>query len=249
MIQRAKAFQVVTKMSTVAGKRLPPSHMISKVRGLTFHLPLPLQETLKHLPTPDQPIPEHGELYILLRSIPTAKNVVWQDLVDINKVYKALLKLQEINPQYHNIQLPVDASSLNLHLAISEHVSTDADASSEVGTDEHEPVTEDCDKNDDENDDKGGDKDPMVRKIEKEEEADMYKNYTIQALHAPRENEKGTDLYQLLCITESTMDNQCKQLDVLCFPDLFPFSIDGLHHTRDVKLDPSDYVKTIIPRS
>ena len=92
------------------------------------------------MPTPDQPIPEHGELYILLRSIPTAKNFVWQDLVDINKVYKALLKLQEINPLYHNIQLPVDASSLNLHLAISEHViSTDADASSEVGTDEDKP--------------------------------------------------------------------------------------------------------------
>ena len=119
-------------------------------------------------------------------------------MVDINKVYKALLKLQEINSLYHNIQLPVDASSLNLHLAISEHViSTDADASSEVGTDEDKPVIEDCDKKDDKNDDKGGDKDPMGRKIEKEEEADLYKNYTIQALHAPRQNEKATDLYEL----------------------------------------------------
>ena len=33
---------------------------------------------------------------------------------------------------------------------------------------------------------------------------------------------------------------------MLCFPDLFPFSIGGLHHARDMKLDPSDYVKTII---
>ena len=31
LIQRAKAFQVVTKMQTVAGKRLPPSHKVSKV--------------------------------------------------------------------------------------------------------------------------------------------------------------------------------------------------------------------------
>ena len=67
LIQRAKAFQVVTKMKMVAGKRLPPSHMVSKVRGSTFHLPLPLQETLKRLPTPDQPIPEHGELYTLFK--------------------------------------------------------------------------------------------------------------------------------------------------------------------------------------
>ena len=47
----------------------------------------------------------------------------------------------------------------------------------------------------------------MVRKIEKEEEADLYKNYTIQGLHAPRQNEKATDLYQLLRITEPAMDN------------------------------------------
>ena len=72
LIQCAKAFQVVMKMHTVAGKRFPPSHMINKVRGSTFHLPLPLQETLKRLPRPDQPVPEHGELYILLRSIKTS---------------------------------------------------------------------------------------------------------------------------------------------------------------------------------
>ena len=71
--QRAKAFKVVTKMKTVAGKRLPPSQMVNKIQGSTFHLPLPLQETLKRLPAPEQPIPEHGELHILLRNIPTVK--------------------------------------------------------------------------------------------------------------------------------------------------------------------------------
>ena len=237
-IQRGKAFQVVTKMKTVAGKRLPPSHMINKVRGSTFHLPLPLQETLKRLPTPDQAIPEHGELYVLLRSIPTAKNVVWQDLVDIHKIYKTLWKLKEINPLYHEIRLPVDASELDLHLAITEHVSTESAGSPEVSADEDKPsvyddVTED-------------DKDPMVRKVEKEEGVELYKNFTTQALHAPRQNEKATDLYQLLQITEPAMDNWCKQLDILCFPDIFPFGIGGLHHSREVPLEPSDYVKTII---
>ena len=73
LIQRAKAFQVVTKMQTVAGKRLPPSQKVSKVKGSTFHLPLPLNETLKRLPSAEEPLPSNGELYILLRSIPTAK--------------------------------------------------------------------------------------------------------------------------------------------------------------------------------
>ena len=71
LIQRAKAFQVVTKMQTVAGKRLPPSHKVSKIRGSTFQLPLPFNETLKRLPSAKEPLPSNGELYILLRSIPT----------------------------------------------------------------------------------------------------------------------------------------------------------------------------------
>ena len=69
-------------MNPVGGKKLPPSHLINKVHGSTFHLPLPLQETLKRLPSPTQPILDHGELFVLLRSIPTTKKVVWQNIVD-----------------------------------------------------------------------------------------------------------------------------------------------------------------------
>ena len=66
LIQRANAFQVVVKMQTVAGKRLLPSHKVSKVKGSTFHLPLPLNETLKRLPSLEEPLSFNGELYILL---------------------------------------------------------------------------------------------------------------------------------------------------------------------------------------
>ena len=75
LIQRSKVFQCVTKMQTVGGKRLPGSHRVSKVHGSTFHLPLPLEQTLQRLPTPRDPIPGHTELYILLRSIPTKKTL------------------------------------------------------------------------------------------------------------------------------------------------------------------------------
>ena len=82
-------------MQTVAGKCLPPSHKVSKVKGSTFHLPLPLNETLKRLPSPEEALPLSGELYILLQSIPTEKKVIWQNLVDINKVYSVLSKLSD----------------------------------------------------------------------------------------------------------------------------------------------------------
>ena len=42
----------------------------------------------------------HGELHILLQSIPTG---IWQDLVSVNKVYDALAKLKAINPLYAQV--------------------------------------------------------------------------------------------------------------------------------------------------
>ena len=154
-----------------------------------------MQETLKRLPTPDQPMPDQGELYILLRSIPTAKNVVWQDLVDINRIYKALFKLKDINPLYAEIQLSADVSKLELNMAASEHVSAETD------TDEDKDDEDRPGDNSDEDE-----RDPMVRKVGKDEEAELYKHYTIQTLHAPRQNEKATELYQMLRITEPTID-------------------------------------------
>jgi len=44
LVQRAKAFQTVVKMGTVINKKLPERQMIQKVKGRTFHLPLPLQK-------------------------------------------------------------------------------------------------------------------------------------------------------------------------------------------------------------
>jgi len=72
------------------------------------------------------------------------------------------------------------------------------------------------------------DREAMVKKIEEEESA-LYQNYSIQALHAPRDNKKATNLYQMLCINEPTLDSCCKMLDVLCFPDLYP---NGYGHKR-----------------
>ena len=229
LIQCAKAFQVVLRMNPVGGKKLPPSHLINKVHGLTFHLPLPLQETLmKRLPSPTQPILDHGELFVLLRNIPTTKKVVWQNIVDITKVYGALKKLKDINPIYSEINLPALPSNLEIGSKISEHV---------VESDPNE------DKN---TDDEIGDGNAMVRKVAKDEEAELYKNYTIQTLHPPRVNEKATDLYQLLKIIEPPLDARCKQLEEMCFPSIFTHGVYGMQFSREVPLGPSEYVKAIL---
>lgn len=52
LIQRAKAFQVVYRMGAVSGKNMPRQNMIQKFVGRTFHMPLPLEQTLKKMPKP-----------------------------------------------------------------------------------------------------------------------------------------------------------------------------------------------------
>jgi len=63
IMQRAKAFQTVLKMETVINKKLPQRQMIQKVKGRTFHLPLPLQETLNKSCSDTDPININSELY------------------------------------------------------------------------------------------------------------------------------------------------------------------------------------------
>jgi len=46
----------------------------------------------------------------------------------------------------------------------------------------------------------------MVHKIPESDKPELYHDYTIHTLHAQRENEKATHLYQLLHINESPID-------------------------------------------
>jgi len=219
LIQQAKCFQTVSRMGTVAKRQLPASHKIQKVTGTTFHLPLPIEETLNRSPDPQQALPNHGELFILIRSLPNKSNVIWQHLVDVNKVFNALLKLKKINPLYALIQLPGAPEELHIGEQIDEGsygepLSTSGEA--------------------------------MVEEIAENEEQSYYEQHTINPLHTPRENKKATTLYQMLKVNEAPLDSCMKNLDMLCFPDLYPHGIGGQRCQREVSLSAAEYVKCIL---
>ena len=138
------------------------------------------------------------------------------------------LKNSDINPIYSKINLPALPSGLELRSKINEHVV------------ENEP-------NDEKNtDNETADGDAMVRKVAKDEEAELYRNCTIQTLPAPKINEKSTDLYQLLKINDASLDARCKQLEEICFPSIFTHGIYGIQFSREVPLGPSEYIKAIL---
>ena len=90
LIQRAKAFQTLQKKGTVMKKKLPNYVKIDSLKGLTIHLPLPTEETLQKICPDTNPLNLDHEMYILVRSHPTKGKKIWEDYVDIKKVWNSL---------------------------------------------------------------------------------------------------------------------------------------------------------------
>ena len=132
--------------------------------------------------------------------------------------------LKAINPLYAQINLPKSASDFNLCDTITQCIISNQTTHSgdDLITDEER------------------EREPMVSEVPESEEQDLYHDYTI---HAPRENEKASHLYQLFRINGSPIDAHSKQLDLLCFPDLYPH---GQHESRKVPLGPADYIKALL---
>lgn len=100
----------------MANKNIPNRQIIKKVKGRTFHLPLPLETTLNKLPNPEDPLNVNHELYILVRTCPTKNKIMWQYLVYINNIYKALEYLKLNNIHFANIILPQKSAHLLVNL-------------------------------------------------------------------------------------------------------------------------------------
>jgi len=54
-----------------------------------------------------------------------------------------------------------------------------------------------------------------------------YEQYTIYPPYEKRTYKTTTALYQMLKISNSPLANREKNLDLLCFPDLYPFGVNG----------------------
>ena len=109
-VQRVKPFQTIIRLGTYTGK-VPIYNATKGLKGTMFFLPLPLQNTIEtfddlginDLASDDLQMLPDPELYILLDGRPTKDKVVWQTLVDVNDIKKAVNKLKETNWLYKNI--------------------------------------------------------------------------------------------------------------------------------------------------
>ncbi|XP_018361467.1 PREDICTED: uncharacterized protein LOC108760158 [Trachymyrmex cornetzi] len=209
LIQRAKAFQTIVKMGTVINKKLPQRQMVQKAKGRTFHLPLPLQETLNKLCKSTDPINKNHEI-ILVRGVPTNSKIIWEDIELNNPEFV----IQDIENDKESVLY--DNHKLRPKIEMQE-------------TENNEAILNDkCQA--------------MLTQIDESDDS-YYDQYTIYPLYEKKSHKSDTVLYQMLKIQALPLDNREKDLDLLCFPDLYPFGTNGQHETRPVKLHDHEFIK------
>ncbi|XP_024941433.1 uncharacterized protein LOC112494451 [Cephus cinctus] len=226
LIQRVKAFQTVQKLQPVSKTNMPHRHRVPKVVGRTFHLPLPLEETIKKVCPRTEAINPNHELYILVRGIPTKSKIVWERLVDLKKVWKALKWLKSNNPHYYEVKLPLSHEGL----LPDELPEVEFQDLTQLQSDSVVQSTSHCtipDKEDnksilDINEQK------KAALLTQMSQSDLYyEQFTIYPIHEKRVNATATELYQMLKVNDVPLDRRFKALDTMCFPDLYPHGTTG----------------------
>ena len=235
LIQRAKPFQTVVRMDTVMRKNMPHKHMFPKVKGRTFHLPLPLEENLKKICPSTEPLNQNHELYILVRGVPTKSKIVWEKLVDLKKVWNALVWLKANNPLYSEIVLPQSHD-----LLLSAKLPDTEFQEEVVANDDNNESIEDVEGetlNIDENH-----KRALLTQMSQSDS--YYDQFTIYPMYDKRVNESATALYQMLKVQDIPLGHRAEHLDVKCFPDLYPYGVNGQHEERLVRLTDHEFIKS-----
>ena len=109
----SKCFQTVIKPGPISSK-LPKSERLSAIKGNMIHLPLSTSNTAKTLCATERLF--DVEDLVLVYGKPTVDKIVWNHIVDRNKVLAALTWLCENNPNYKDIEVPTVAEDILPHL-------------------------------------------------------------------------------------------------------------------------------------
>ena len=109
-ISQVKVFQTVIKLGAV-GKHAPQHSRLSALKGNAIHMPLPLEQTIKQLEeeTDFTKIPAN---YIITHHIKENDELILRNLVDLDKVYEALVWLKKYNDSYKHIKIPINRELL-----------------------------------------------------------------------------------------------------------------------------------------
>ncbi|XP_067206958.1 uncharacterized protein [Linepithema humile] len=170
-------------------------------------------------------------------------------MVNVKKVFDALIWLKNNNPLYSEIILPNSHNELSLEKLnnLEFQMQEDENVAKDVLDEEHVSLSNNLETEIQGTKNLGdaafNQHEAMLTQVINDENDGYYEQYTIYPLYEKRTNKTATALYQMLKVYDLPLDNREKCLDLLCFPDLYFFGINGQHETRQVKLHDHEFVK------
>ncbi|KAL6420061.1 hypothetical protein ACFW04_011918 [Cataglyphis niger] len=173
---------ILIQRAFIINKRLPQRQMIQKVKGRTFHLLLPLQETLNKLCSTTDSINDNHELYILIRGIPTKSKIIGEEIVNIKKIFDILTSEFQMEQSEDNTEATLDEPKF-LNNPMKEIKN---EMMIEVAL---------------------GQQKAMLIQVTDENDG-YYEQYTIYPLYEKKTNKTASTLYQMLKIQEMPLKNR-----------------------------------------
>ena len=238
LVRRAHAFQTITIAKPVSGRKLPSYLCHKSAKGMIIHLPITLSDTLQNVLS-DEEVLRTGNMHIAVRTAINKSDIVWEDVVRIDAVYRALkaLKYDMKNELYANIPLPRTFDEFKTIYSKSCLTDDGVDKDYELNIVDPEKV---------ENDDSDEERvfNPLYSKITPEE-LKSYELQTVIPLCRDKPHTAVGSLYKHERIEAQPLrDYQCPDLDVRCFPELYPDGKCGENDpSRKVKIDKAEFTK------
>ena len=271
LISRAHSFRTILTATNKSGRRNIPSHrQHKKTTGVSIHLPLDIDTTLKTVLS-DEEVLNTSNLELSVSSKAGRKKIVWQDVVDIEKVYRAIkyLKDDAKNPHYTNLPnlpgTPQEFAEKYLQGEIP-HYEYDPDVDGDDPNVDNLNVNENADVHDDEEDETHNDDeqqdgnnnineqpnieiqnetDSLLSKLSPEQIKHNKEYYTIMQIHNDRKIDAQLPKYGLNKVEgEALSDFTQPNLDTMTHPDLYYNGHYGENDPlRQVKIGKSQFAE------
>ena len=161
------------------------------LQGLAVHLPLSFDFTNQFLVNT---LPNYDGLNILIDGLPTKNNFIWRHVINLDKVYKALIWLKLNNVEYKNVIIE-NRNMIKLYRSLQ------------------------FVKNDDPNYHLVEDK----SNLKTHDNLPTLKQYTVYDFDKANKYEADIKKYMSKKIENTPLDTKDKKLDILCFPEIFPY--------------------------
>lgn len=191
---------------------------IKALKGLAIHLPLTFESTHEYI---SDTLPNPEALNIIVYGLPTVTNNIWRDLIDLDKVYEAITWLSLNNAYYDVNKIKIDYS---YKFNISSLIKNDSEI-------ENKNTILDINE-----------KTPYLTHLKDQ----AFNHYTVIDLDKLNTNHTDIEKYAMKKVIAQPIQDKDRDMDHLCFVDIFPKGTGGMYDERTFRVKPAMFARWII---